>query len=375
MFSSSNGKDWKLRRGVVNPLFRLGWEPAKFGKVVLDLITSIDEADSTPELYQIMKFVALDTLGSVLYGFDFQAIRNPASEHVEVYFSAVDAASDIVYMLVPILDSFPIGRRTKDHQAVENFRQMLRDLALKKSLEIQNGSDEQKTQDILTVLVQAWLDKRLELEEIIDEMSVFLLAGHDTTANSLTCAIYLLAKHKDIQVKVRDEVARAFRAHTSTKEIPSTAEIKSLEYLDAVIKETLRLYPSAPLLPTRTAARNTTIGDVPVPKGALVTLNIYALHRSDEYWENPNEFDPDRWLTPEGRLRDLPAWNPFSGGERTCVGQGFSVMEMKITLSMLVRRYQLQVPDDSPHSDEIQFKSTLLLHPRDLFVKFILLNE
>ncbi|KAK9686512.1 cytochrome P450-dit2, variant 2 [Basidiobolus ranarum] len=224
----ANGKDWKLRRELINPLFRMGWEPASFGSVILDFFETIEKVDSSPDLYHAMELITLDTLGNILFGFDFQAIRNPKGEHVVSYSAAAIAAYDMLYISIPILDRFPFGSRSQGHHAVKHFRQMLSNLALKKSEEIQNASTEREKgpRDLLTVYAQAWLDKRMEFESIIDDIITMIIAGHDTTANALACTIYLLAKHSEAQDKVREEISRVFESHTSTKEIPSTKEIK-----------------------------------------------------------------------------------------------------------------------------------------------------
>ncbi|ORX75916.1 cytochrome P450 [Basidiobolus meristosporus CBS 931.73] len=189
--------------------------------------------------------------------------------------------------------------------------------------------------DLLSVLVKAWSEKQLSFDEMLNEAVVLSIAGHDTTASSLSSVIYVLAKYPAIQEKVREEVNRVLKSHASTEDIPSTAEIKMLHYLEATIKESMRLYPPAPILPTRMAACDTMLGQIPIPKGSLITLNIYALQRDEQYWENPTMVDPERWLNSGGQVQDLPAWCPFTNGSRLCIGKSFAMNEMKIVLSML----------------------------------------
>ncbi|KAK9709439.1 hypothetical protein K7432_009034 [Basidiobolus ranarum] len=370
---STNGKEWKLRRAIVKSLFRKSWEPIMFSSVIHDLFTLIDSMDSKTDLFEIMSLVSLDSLGSLIYGFDFQAIRNPKGEYVSAYLAAIEAASDNLYMFVPILDFFPIGSRARGHKAVEHLRGLLSNLAIDKSKEIQNAKDTQNPDDLLTVLVEAWLDKQLTMDEIVNELITFNMAGHDTNSSLLCCTIYLLAKHSDVQTKVREEIRVAFQSHTSMMELPSIAELKSLEYLEAVIKETLRLYPPVPIVPTRITAYDTNIGHIPVPKGTLVSLNYFAMHRSDQYWDEPAKFNPSRWLAPNKPDPALLAWGPFGGGKRICIGQSFSMTEVTVVLCMLVRRYNLKLPEDSPHKNNILFRRNLILLPTDLHVNMELI--
>ncbi|KAK9760756.1 RNA polymerase C-22 sterol desaturase [Basidiobolus ranarum] len=323
-----------------------------------------------------MQLLTLDILGNTLFGFDFQALRHPESEHVTTYYTAHNAALDSLYIAFPILDRFPVGKRSKEHQAVGKFRSWLGTLATAKAKSIQQScGDGDKPQDILSVLVRAWLDEKLTIEELLDELVTLILSGHDTTASALTSVIYVLATHPEIQAKVREEANREFSLHTSSMDIPSTAEIKALWYLEATIKETMRLYPPAPLLPTRTTAHDTMLGQMPIPKGSLVTLNIYALHRDEKYWENPTKLDPDRWLTTEGLIRDPPAWNPFTNGSRMCIAKGFALTEMKIVISMLVRTYHFSLPNDSPHNERLLFGSSLVSNPRNLGINYRKLSK
>ncbi|ORX92513.1 cytochrome P450 [Basidiobolus meristosporus CBS 931.73] len=354
----SNGKDWKIRREIIGPLFRLGWEPTNFGEIVIEFFQRLETTNSIPNLHHAMKLLTLDIIGKVLFGFDFQAIRHPESEHVTTFYTAIDA------------DRFPVGKRRQDWVTTENFRKWLATIAINKSKSMEGGQQDSGNppQDVLSALVQAWLNGKLEFEETLNEAFALIFAGHDTTATALTCAIYLLARHPEIQTKVRAEVNRELQHHTSSMGIPAITEIKRLNYLEAVIKETMRLYPPAPLIPTRVVAQDTSLGAIPLPKGTMVTLNLYALHRDEKHWENPDKFDPDRWLSPEGMLRDLPAWSAFTDGMRMCIGKSLAMNELRIVLSMLVRRYHLSLPHDSPHKETLHFGQSFLFAPEDLEV-------
>ncbi|KAK9764365.1 hypothetical protein K7432_008190 [Basidiobolus ranarum] len=349
----------------------MSWDPAKFGQIVVDFFGYI-ERNPMPDLYQAFELLTLDSLGKILFGFDFQAIQNPSGERVTTYFTAFTAATDSVYIFAPILDYWPLGQRAKGHRAVERFRTVLGQVAKDKAREIKDDSKNlpREPSDLLTVFVQAWIENQLSLEEILDEMTALLIAGHDTTANALSCVVYLLAKHPEIQVRVREEVKSAFSNHTTGQQIPSADEIKSLKYLDAVIKEALRLYPSTPILPTRRTAKDTQLGNIPIPAGTLITVNLHAMHRYDKYWADPHIFNPERWLSLDDQARNKIAWSAFTGGERICVGKGFATTELRVVLSMLIRKYSLHLPEDSVHKERIQFCCSILLKPRNLRVQF-----
>ncbi|KAK9763730.1 hypothetical protein K7432_009352 [Basidiobolus ranarum] len=175
-----NGESWKLRREIIGPLFHQGWESTKFGQVVQEFFKYVDSVDSIPDLYHAMQLMTLDILGAVLFGFDFQAISHPDSEQVVSYYTAAEAACNTLYITFPILDRFPVGKRYKEHQAVEYFRSLMGKLAKEKAKTIQNGpqGENEKSSDLLTALVKAWLEKRLKYEEMINEMIALIIAGH-----------------------------------------------------------------------------------------------------------------------------------------------------------------------------------------------------
>jgi cytochrome P450 len=171
--------------------------------------------------------------------------------------------------------------------------------------------------------------ERLNDAQVRDEVMTLFVAGHETTANALTWTWYLLAKHADVRERLREELAGD----------PQTP------YLDAVLNETLRLYPPAWLL-GRDARREVDIGGWRIRKGATVLLSQLVLHRSEQYYEQPQRFMPERWLNPP----PLPqfAYFPFGGGSRKCLGDRFAWTEARTELAHLVRRYRFELESDAP---------------------------
>ncbi|KAK9768806.1 cytochrome P450-dit2 [Basidiobolus ranarum] len=258
---SANGKDWKVRRDMMSPLLRAGWEPANVGEIIYGFLNHLSTVDSVPDIFHTMQLLTLDILGKVLFGINFEAINRPNNEHVALYNTASNAAFNVMYLAFPILDHFPFGKRFKERQAIADL---------------------------------PWMNKTLTFEDMISEMVTLISAGHDTTASALSSVMYILAKYPEIQTKVREEAESEFKFDPSSLEIPSMAQLQSLKYLEAVIKEAMRIYVPIPLIPTRIAAQDTLLGKVVIPKNSLITLNIYAMHRDEKYWPDPTKFDPTR---------------------------------------------------------------------------------
>ena len=176
-------------------------------------------------------------------------------------------------------------------------------------------------------------------EELIDQLGVFFLAGHETTASALTWAVFLLAQHGPTAARVRAEVDAV------AGDAPASIEhVKKLAFTRAVFRETLRLYPPITFLP-RVALEETRLGGRRIKRGALVMIAPWVVHRHQRYWEAPDAFDPDRFLPPREAQQVPGAYIPFGQGARLCSGAAFATIESTLFLARLVRRYDLSVDD------------------------------
>ena len=167
--------------------------------------------------------------------------------------------------------------------------------------------------------------------QILNNLLTFAAAGHETTAQALTWALYLLARAPDWQQKVRQEVVRV-AGHGPIE----PQHVEALSITRQVMKEVMRLYPPAPVL-TRMTREETTIGGHTLPAGAMLVIPIYVVHRHRKLWDDPDRFDPTRF-TPEREKQYARAqFMPFGAGPRTCIGMGFAMIEAVVLLAMLVR--------------------------------------
>ncbi|MDX2308636.1 MAG: cytochrome P450 [Hyphomicrobium sp.] len=179
--------------------------------------------------------------------------------------------------------------------------------------------------------------KPLSREEVIDQLGVFFLAGHETTASVLTWAFYILATVPEVRERMRREVDAV------AGEGPITIEhTKRMTYIRNVFRETLRLYPPITFLP-RVTRHATTLGRFRLRRGAMIMVSPWVIHRHHAHWRNPHAFDPDRFL-PE-RETDLKpgTYMPFGQGPRICVGAAFATTESILILARLVRRFDFEI--------------------------------
>jgi cytochrome P450 len=193
--------------------------------------------------------------------------------------------------------------------------------------------------------------------------------SHETTSSAVCWASYLLAKHPDVQEKVREEIRAALPLDSA---LESTADVASvlekLPYLNGVMHETLRLYPTAPLT-MRRAIRDTRVGDRVIPKGTTFVVSIWMLHRSPEVWgPGAAEFRPERWIEADGRpnrtggARSNYEFLTFLQGPRSCIGQDFVRAEMRCLLAALAGAFSWEL---SPGEEDVIPTGIITIKPEN----------
>ena len=208
-----------------------------------------------------------------------------------------------------------------------------------------------KTDDLLDMLLAARYEDNNEPmvdRQLLDEMLILFVAGHETTANALSWAWYLLSRHQNIADAIRKEVEDA--AGDGSQDFfngPLTIEsLKKLELTHRVVQETMRLYPPA-WITDRLALREAVLGGEKIKKGELVIPHIYGLHHNPDYWPDPDKFDPDRFLPENVKARKPYTYIPFGGGPRFCIGNNFAMMEMQMTLAYLCYHFDFNMASDN----------------------------
>ncbi|XP_066581157.1 cytochrome P450 4C1-like [Prorops nasuta] len=218
---------------------------------------------------------------------------------------------------------------------------------------------------MLDLLIAANRDgNQIDENGIREEVDTFMFEGHDTTAQALVFVILLLAEHQDAQERCRQEVEEVWLENDG--EI-NAQTLQRMPYLERCIKESLRLYPSVPFI-SRYIEEDLHLKKYIIPGGTIAHVHIYDVHRDPNFWPNPEEFDPDRFL-PENIIGRHPfSYIPFSAGPRNCIGQKFAFLEMKCLVAYLLRNFHIGPVD---RIKDIVFMADLVLrasHP--LRVKF-----
>lgn len=231
---------------------------------------------------------------------------------------------------------------------------------------IQEIIDERTTSgEPVNDLLQLLLETRYEdtgegmsVKQLIDEIKILFIAGHETSANALTFTLYLLGRNPEIQQKVLDEI---LEIEAQTENV--VEQLQKMTYLNAVINEAMRLYPPA-WITDRQNVEDDTIGSYHLKKGTLIGVSFYELHRNPKYWENPEEFIPERFLG-EQKKHSMQYFYPFGAGPRMCIGAGFAIYEMCLTVAHVVKKYVIK-----SETDIVQFNPLITLKPVGIEVLF-----
>ncbi|GAC1364346.1 MAG: cytochrome P450 [Actinomycetota bacterium] len=172
-------------------------------------------------------------------------------------------------------------------------------------------------------------------DEVRDQALIFLMAGHETTATALTFAFHLLGHHPEVQRRAQEEADTVLGCREPTLE-----DARALTYTTMVVKEAMRLYPSAHAT-GRTSYHDDVIGGYRIPAGSAVVVSPWATHRHPRFWDDPERFDPERFTAEHEAARHRYAYFPFGGGPRACIGQYFSMLEAVIVTAAVIRAYTI----------------------------------
>jgi len=175
-----------------------------------------------------------------------------------------------------------------------------------------------------------------------DEVASIFLAGHETSAITLGWACWLLERHPAVEARVVEEARRVLGTRAPTLE-----DYPALIYTRAVLEETLRLYPPVHVY-SRQAIADDEIAGTPIPKGTYVTISSWVLHRHKLYWENPDAFDPERFVPPRADKVERFAYLPFGAGPRVCLGKHLGLMEAVLLMAMIIRDWQPRLREGHP---------------------------
>ncbi|HEX2148903.1 MAG TPA: cytochrome P450 [Actinomycetota bacterium] len=331
---TSEGEVWRRQKRLVQPLFthsRVASYVDMMSQESAELVERWNQLrlkDGTVDLHSEMTRFSLRVVCRALFGTDVDKIVPVLKDNVP-FLSKKAFTRSLAPVHIPHDWPTPGNRHT--NRAIREVYEIVDQLIAERRAD-PSGPD-----DLLSLLLAAQDPEGgtgLSDTEVRDQALIFLLAGHETTATSLTFTLHLLGLHPDIQQKVRDEAAEVLNGR-----LPNHADTKALTYTTMTIKEAMRLYPAVYAIP-RLISREDEIGGFTLPVGAVVAVSPWVTHRHPDFWDDPERFDPERFTPEKEKTRHRYAYFPFGGGPRACIGQYFSMLESIVMTPVLVRAFQ-----------------------------------
>lgn len=354
------GKKWHARRKMLTPTFHfriLEQFVEVFndkGEILQSKLAELAGKGPVDVRPYISKH-ALDVICETAMGTAMNAQLQEDSEYVHAVKLACKGVDDRhVFPWLAYDAIFRLTQSGKDFfNALDIIHGTTRKVIASRKLELQNelkqgggAATDEGEADIGTKTRKMFIDQLLTMhlqgadlseKDIFDEVNTFMFEGHDTTMTSVCFTLFLLAKHPEVQDRVAEELSLVLGDETRY----TSAQLGELKYLEAVIKESLRLYPSVPVFFRECREEFPLPSGYTVPAGATIFVNGYVAHHDEKNFKDPFKFDPDRFLPGSEAKRHHFAYIPFSAGYRNCIGQRFAMLSMKATLARVLRSFRV----------------------------------
>ena len=327
----TNGAVWERQRRIIDPAFEGGrlkdTYPAMWAAAQAALARLKTHAGGLLEVEEFASYAAADVIFRTLFSIP---IEHEIASEVFHKFRTYQRTQPILNpaALIPMPAWVPRFFRRDTRQAAVDIRALISRLTEERMREIEAGTAPDDLATKIMTMADPETGEKFTTEEMVDQVAIFFLAGHETSASALAWGLYLMALYPDWQEKIAAE-AQALQSG-------DFGEIRQLTISRDVFREVLRLYPPVPMM-VREAAGEEEFRARRVPKGAQLVLSPWHLHRHERLWDNPDGFDPNRWQSENGKTCMRTAYIPFSAGPRVCTGAGFAMVEGVLLLSLLMR--------------------------------------
>ncbi|CAH0629048.1 unnamed protein product [Chrysodeixis includens] len=368
---TTTGQRWKSHRKFLTPAFHFNilqnFLPVfcKNQRVLTQKLMKMADGRNI-DLFPIVALAALDNVNESIMGVSIDAQEHSQSDYVQ----AIDELSRIVSMRmqIPFLGEDAIFNllplKTKQEKALKIVHDQTNGVINARRQELKklnitslNASDDvgiRNKHAFLDLLLLSEIDgHKIDDESVREQVDTFMFAGHDTTTSGITYTLYLLSKHRDVQEKIYKELQTIF--HDDLHRDPTYQELQQMKYLELVLRESMRLCPPVPII-ERLITKDCEVGGIKFVKGTSVMIDIFQIQRQPDLYDDPLEFRPERF---EGPLKNTFSWLAFSAGPRNCIGQKFAMMELKVTISEIIKKFFILPSDLTP-----EFSADLVLRSK-----------
>jgi len=328
----TNGEVWKRQRRIIDPAFEGGRLRDTYPAIWAAGQASVARMKTgVVEVEEEMSHAAADVIFRTLFSIP---IEHEIASAVFTEFRTYQSTQPILNLaaFVPLPSWMPRFHRRATKTSAAVIRGLITRLTEGRAAQIAAGTAPDDLATKIMVTADPVTGQRFETQEMVDQVAIFFLAGHETSASALAWALYLLATHPDVQNRVAAEVA-------SLGDTPDFSQLSRLKFTRDVFREVLRLYPPVPMMVRQNAKPEEMRGRL-VARAAQIVLSPWHLHRHERLWSAPDDFDPDRWGRDDNKKSVRDAYLPFSSGPRVCTGAGFAMVEGVVLLALLLRTFR-----------------------------------
>ncbi|WP_407493297.1 cytochrome P450 [Pseudooceanicola sp. MF1-13] len=339
----TNGETWKRQRRIIDPAFEGGrlkdTFPAMWAAAEACVSRLSDMTETPVEIEAETSHAAADVIFRTLFSVP---IDHEIAAQVFTRFRDYQRSSPILNIaaFVPLPKWLPRFHSRQTRQAARGIRALITQLTEERRAQIDAGTAPDDLASKIMTTRDPQTGDMLDTQEMVDQVAIFFLAGHETSASALAWTLYLMATHPEWQEKLAEE-AKAL------DDGPDFSTVSKLKLSRDTFREALRLYPPVPMMVRETTCPEH-FRDRDLPKGSQVVLSPWHVHRHERLWDNPDGFDPARWGTDNGKTCLRDAYIPFSAGARVCTGAGFAMVEGPLILSMILRDFRVEPVGDPP---------------------------
>ena len=327
----TNGAQWRAQRRIIDPAFEGGRLREVMPSMQAAANAAVDRIEEgVQEFEELASYAAADVIFRTLFSIP---ITHDIAAEVFQEFRTHQRAQPILNIaaFIPLPRWMPRFHSRATRRSAARIRNLITELTRQRADQIAAGTAPGDLATKIMTTPDPETGRCFEWREMVDQVAIFFLAGHETSASALAWALYLLAENQEVQTRLAEEV----RTHDL-----DIAGLSKMPLLRGVFREALRLYPPVPMV-VREATCPEAFRDRTLPKGSQVVLSPWHLHRHERLWDDPDEFDPERYTTENGKscLRD--AFIPFSAGARVCPGAGFAMIEGPLLIAAILRKYRV----------------------------------
>jgi cytochrome P450 len=329
----TNGAEWERQRRIIDPAFEGGRLKDSFAAMWAAAEGAVARMpEGEVEVEAQASHAAADVIFRTLFSIP---IEDATAQAVFGAFRAHQTTQPILNLaaFLRLPRWFPRLHRRRTLATAREIRRLIEGLVEARAAAIAAGAAPADLATKIMTTPDPLTGERFSPPEMVDQVAIFFLAGHETSASALAWALMLLALAPEVQERLAEEAEGALAGP------PDFAAMGRLRLARDVFREALRLYPPVPMM-VREAACPVTLRGRPVAPGAQIVLSPWHLHRHERLWDDPDAFDPGRWATEAGRASAREAYLPFSAGPRVCPGAGFAMIEGPLLLAHLVRAFR-----------------------------------